>query len=198
MSYVIRTDHQPLIYLHHLRRFDDRLHRTLEDLNVGHYSFEYLPGRNDVAADVLSWMSYPWVLAEEEEYPLGKEVCQNLDEYEKVSVPGGGDSLFASLSLGLNGDLSQTRALRESAVETILKQPGKYGFAPGAAGTKKVKLLGQPDVFPPLTVLQAVSDTVGVQVTVLQTSGPGMTVTPAGQKLQEVCILCSGGVHLVC
>ena len=30
--FVIRTDHEPLVYLNHMKRVDDRLHRTLEDL----------------------------------------------------------------------------------------------------------------------------------------------------------------------
>ena len=38
--YVIRTDHKPLIYLNHMKRVDDRLLRTVENLAVGYYELD--------------------------------------------------------------------------------------------------------------------------------------------------------------
>ena len=69
--FVVRTDHEPLIYLHRMKRFDNRVHRTLEDLNIGNIEFEYLPGKNNSVADTLSRAGYPWVLPVEDE----REAC---------------------------------------------------------------------------------------------------------------------------
>ena len=61
-DFVVRTDHEPLIYLHRMKRFDNRVHRTMEDLNIGNIEFQYLPGKNNTVADALSRAPYPWVL----------------------------------------------------------------------------------------------------------------------------------------
>ena len=58
-SFVIRTDHEPLVYLNHMKRVDDRLHRTLEDLAIGHYIIEYVPGKQNTVVDALSRAEYP-------------------------------------------------------------------------------------------------------------------------------------------
>ena len=193
--YVIRTDHQPLVYLHHMRRFDDRLHRTLEDLNIGHYEFEYLPGKSNIAADALSRMNYPWVLKEEGEYPIGKEAVVNLGDYRKVCVPGGPDSLFCCVSTVLFDSSSRSGDVREAAVEAMLKNPERYKFKKGAVGSKQIELLRETDTFPPMSMLQAVSDSFGIEVMVHHTSGPTITVRPKGFRKQKMVVLCSGGVH---
>ena len=59
-NFIIRTDHEPLVYLNHMKRVDDRLHRTLEDLAIGHYVNEYVPGKQNTVADELSRAEYPW------------------------------------------------------------------------------------------------------------------------------------------
>ena len=56
---MIRTDHEPLVDLNHMKRMDDRLHRTLEYLAVGHYRLEYVPCKKNVVADTLSRAEYP-------------------------------------------------------------------------------------------------------------------------------------------
>ena len=53
-KYLIRTDHQPLIYLSNMKRVDARLMRTLQDLAIGQYEIDYVPGKLNTVADCLS------------------------------------------------------------------------------------------------------------------------------------------------
>ena len=91
----ITTDHEPLIYLNHMKRVDDRLHMT-EELVVGHYTLEYVPKKNNnVVADTLSQAEYPWVLPAKEDYSIHNE----QPEFGLANrVPGDPNSLFESLS----------------------------------------------------------------------------------------------------
>ena len=91
VDFIIRTDHQPLMYLHHMRLVDNRLARTLTDLSQYSFTVEYVPGPTNVAADTLSrFVLHP--NASEEEQPGGAELVEQ--ELEGGPVPGGGDSLF--------------------------------------------------------------------------------------------------------
>ena len=92
----IFTDHQPLVYLHNMQILDCRLARTLEDLSAFDYEIIYLPGRDNVVADLLSRLPT-------EVPPINVPAVdpQELPEgvYLMKTVPGGGDSLFDSLHL---------------------------------------------------------------------------------------------------
>src|SRR5678816_2782675 len=49
IKFIVRTDHQPLVYLQRMRIVDSRLARTLEDLSDFDYVVEYVPGeRNEI------------------------------------------------------------------------------------------------------------------------------------------------------
>ena len=192
--YVIKTDHQPLVYLHHLKRFDDRLHRTLEDLNIGHYELQYLPGRNNVVADALSRAEYPWDLPVEEEYPIRQESEASINDFDIVRVNGGANSLFDSMSLSLFDDVSRSLEIREVTVKKLLQRPEQYGYAKGAEGSRKIKVLQQDHTFPPFNVLQGVADSFDVTIVVHFVAGPVIRVTN-GKASKTVNLLCSDGVH---
>ena len=99
---MIRTDREPLVYLNQMKRLDDRLHRTLEDLAVGHYEIEYFPGTSNIVANTLSQVNYPWEMMYEEEYPMCLEMGM-LPLFENtpptVILNGGPNALFQDLRL---------------------------------------------------------------------------------------------------
>ena len=93
IQFVLKTDHQPLVYLHNMRLVDARLARTLEDLSDFNFVIEYAPGKTNVAADALSRMKgTPEGISEafDDSLPEGFQLDGDV-------VPGGGDSLFISL-----------------------------------------------------------------------------------------------------
>ena len=192
--FVIKTDHQPLIYLHHLKRFDDRLHRTLEDLNIGHYEFEYLPGKSNVVADSLSRADYPWELPTEVEYPIRQESRVSLEDFEVVRVSGGANSLFDSISLSLYDNTSRSLEVREMTVEKLLERPVKYGFPGNARGSKQIKVLLHEHAFPPFSAVQGIADAIDATIIVNFVGGPVITVI-AEKETKTIELLCSGGVH---
>ena len=191
-KFIIRTDHEPLIYLYHMRRFDDRLHRTLEDLNIGHYELEYVPGKTNVIADALSRARYPWVLPEED-----NRVCWepevSLEKFAIVEVQGGGDSLFQALSILVDNETANT--IRDHTATLIRKNPSRYGYENNSRGHREIELVREPGYFAPLTVLQAVADYLNSRITVYFEAGPTFTYVPTSETSRTLHVLCCGGVH---
>ena len=194
-SFVVRTDHEPLLYLYHMKRFDDRLHRTMEDLNIGHYEFEYVPGKNNVVADALSRANYPWKVPGEDDARVVVDATSTLESYEAHKVAGGASSLFDAVvhllpQEGPPGDL------RDRLVDKLLTKPSKYGFSEDSRGRKEIKLLKDTEVFPPFNVVQALADLLNSKIYVFFTSGPCIALVPSegGEKILH--LRCSGGIHL--
>ena len=101
-NFVIRTDNEPLIYLNHMKRVDDRLHRILEDLAIGHYIIEYVPGEQNTVADALSCAEYPWALPDEPEFKARTEDLRfDQNQWLFHTVPGGPGSLCDCLTVVL-------------------------------------------------------------------------------------------------
>lgn len=196
--YIIRTDHKPLIYLNHMKRVDDRLLRTVEDLAVGHYELEYLPGKANVVADCLSRACYPWEIPEDySEYKVAAD--DFLDDFEVVTISGGPNSLFEALSYAIYRETDEASALREFAVDTLLSSPTKYGFQKRAIDLKLIKSLYSEVIFPPFEVLQAFSDDLGWDVVIYFESGPLVRVKSAVANSTETAYLvCLGGMHFNC
>ncbi|MEL7426338.1 MAG: reverse transcriptase domain-containing protein, partial [Bacteroidota bacterium] len=193
-KFIIRTDHEPLLYLYHMRRFDDRLHRTLEDMNIGHYELEYVPGKNNVVADALSRARYPWTLPEDDSRVCW-EPSESLDQFTRLEIKGGGDSLFVALGTLLGEGTEFPLALRDRVTTDIRKNPTRYGFQDDARGRREMELLREAHYFPPLTALQAISDHLGSKIVVYFEDGPILNYKPRKESAQALYLLCRGGVH---
>ena len=195
--FVIRTDHAPLVYLNQMKRCDDRLHRTLEDLSVGHYEIEYLPGRSNIVADTLSRVEYPWMLPEETEYPVCLELGEvpSFDRLTVVKLEGGPESLFQALSLSLYATDTKSVEIRDNVVDVLLKSPTRYGYQSCAGDRNKIEVLRDAESFPPFVVLQAFADGYGQEVVVYSPICPVVRVKPLGALSGVVLVQCLGGVH---
>ena len=193
-TYTIRTDHEPLVYLYHMRRYDDRLHRTMEDLNIGFYELEYVPGKSNTIADALSRAAYPWKL-DDDDARVCLEPENSLDNFREVEVVGGGDSLFMALAVLLRESDDTANTIRDRAVTRISKNPERYGYRDNTRGRREIDLLRLSSQFPPVSVVQAVADELKSNICVHFESGPTMLFKCLGGHANTLRLKCCGGVH---
>ena len=180
-----------------MKRVDDRLHRTLEDLAVGHYTLEYVPGKNNVVADTLSRAEYPWVLPAEEDYGVRNEEPEfDLAEWVLHRVSGGPNSLFECLSALLQPLSVTADGLRDTVVDKLLGHPAQYGFSTAARDMKKIRAWKDRNAFPPIVMIQACADVFHCDVIVHHMGGQEITVrSKQSEPDARIHVLCLGGVH---
>ena len=200
IPFVLKTDHQPLIYLHNMMLVDSRLARTLEDLAEFNFTIEYAPGTTNLAADALSRMrGVPQKEHDEQSGGLPDGL-----ELEGDAVPGGGDSLFISLRRALDAaDISQVPAtvqlLRELLIDELLKTPVKYGLTEKNRSLKRdLRLMRHPHQLPCLEVLLAASYIYNVTIFVyFWSKDPVVYYDSRTNKSTNIAInlQCLGGIH---
>lgn len=196
--FIIRTDHQPLIYLNHMKRVDDRLFRTFEDLNIGHYELEYLPGKSNTVADILSRVSYPWCMVDDSDSRFIPDDYFARQSYETLPVPGGANSLFEALSICVYGYDSAAAHFRQISVEAWIADPLRYGRRNDAITRKRMSACLSPTVFPPFELLQVFADITAHDVMVHFVDGPVFQVVgnyPDEEFKGRLHLRCSGGIH---
>ena len=87
-SFILYTDHNPLVFLHNMSAVNSRIMRTLMELAEFDFEVRYRPGTSNEAADFLSRLSEP--KKEEIEGIDAKFLPKELKMICEVS--GGGDS----------------------------------------------------------------------------------------------------------
>lgn len=195
IEFVVKTDHQPLVYLHNMRLVDARLARTLEDLSDFNFTIEYVPGELNVVADGLSRIPLegPEELLVEGGLPPGLMV-------DGIPAPGGGDSLFISLMIAMekNNNIvlpSSHEELRRVLVEEILLHPAKYGYTKVNKNIRQsLRLMKFKGQLPCLEVLWAFSSLYTVAVLVYFWSDQPVIYRHPSVS-EEGCI---GVIHLQC
>ena len=98
----IYTNHQPLVYMNNLPLINNRVARTVGELNTIDHELVYLPGHLNEVADALSRIASLDTVRDPKlgtpELPPGFQI---------VPEEGGGDSLFRALSRSLFGGPDQ-------------------------------------------------------------------------------------------
>ena len=199
IEFVIRTDHQPLVYLHRMRVVDNRLARTLADLSEFNFSVEYVPGESNTAADALSrLLIHP---SGEDAHHYTTEIPCGL-EIDGDPSPGGGDSLLVSLHRWLIENypeyaLKSSHGLREQLISELVKFPNKYGIKnPSKDWRRQMKLGKLPGQLPPVEILLVCSFFYRLKIDVYYWSGDPVTfVDWRTEPVYNLSLQCLGGVH---
>ena len=198
VNFVVKTDHQPLVYLHVMRLVDNRLARTLADLSEFSFSIEFVPGKDNTAADALSRLIRPLT---DSESPDPFELPPGL-QLDGEPSPGGGDSLVFSLyrwlkSQGKDVDISSSRRLREILIDELLRNPGRYGIKEATkAWRRDMKLRRLPDQLMPMEVLLVFSFMYSVSVEVYFWAGSPIIFRDIRIEGEEkLSLQCLGGIH---
>ena len=204
-EFILHTDHQPLTYLQNMKLVDQRLARTLSDLEGFRPILKYTPGPQNQAADALSRLAtapYPTPATAQDAaiLPEGVRIIQRLE--------GGGDSLFVSLSVayqdfleenGRNDDLDafkqfSPKDLREFLVEKLVKNPAKYGLSREKFKTRQLSLMKIPGQIPCQEIITVFSDAFSTHVYVHY--GPTLPLVYAhSDSSNRVHLQCLAGIH---
>ena len=144
VSFVIHTDHRPLVYLYNMQIVNARLARTLQELAEYDFVIVYTPGKDNVVADALSrGINVPE--KESETTRLDGVLPSGLLLVNQV--PGGGNSLVESLlEAGKHARLpvplpASGEMLRQLLVKELLRQPELYLLTKTKKLTRELRLM---------------------------------------------------------
>ena len=157
------TDHKPLVYLKNMSQDKSKFMRTVDELADYTFTIHYVPGRDNGAADALSRIAQTpetAMLDDEDTWrlPLGFEV--------RETVPGGGDSLFQAVILGLRRTRiedvtvekpTDSQALRERAVDHVIQNKEKYGLKLNRDEARELKAMRRPGRLPSDSIIMAIA-----------------------------------------
>jgi hypothetical protein len=197
ISFIIFTDHQPIVHLHNMKLICSRLTRTVQELSEYNFDLRYVPGKENCAADALSRVqSAPHIPTVSED-----GVTPALPEglvLDGAAAPGGGDSLFISLHKALSRlivcDLPKSHIkLRETIIDEVLQDPGKYQLKLDRDSRKRLKLMRFSEQLPSLELLLVVSNL--FKVNVLMYFGDVPVSYQFDHYEREIFLQCLGGVH---
>jgi hypothetical protein len=203
-EFVLRTDHQPLVYLHNMRLVDSRLARTLEDLADFHFTIRFTPGHLNAAADALSRLK-PILEAVDQDPDLEHGMPPGLTA-DGAPVPGGPNSLFLALHRALlrvtddPGDLPCDHgALRRLLVDELLQHSSKYNIKIDKHIRRDLQIIRHEDQLPSIEVLLAASGCFAVKIFVYYwKSNPIVFQVPQKNgafPTRVIHLHCLGGIH---
>lgn len=90
--------------------------RTLEDLNIGKYTIEYVPGETNIVADDL------FRVVTFADCVDKTDSTYRVDETtDYVTIEGGPNSMFKSLAYALHGTIDDHITIRGRVIERLLK-----------------------------------------------------------------------------
>ena len=190
-DFVIRTDHRALVYLNKMKLVNDRLLRTAEELNIGRFVIEHLPGKDNVVADCLSRA----LIDCEDSNEINN--CNHLPtDAVVVEVAGGPDSLFRAilLALGKDSDRETLVEIRESCVDQILSNLRRYGFKNTKDSLREIELMRREDTFVGTNIMQACADKFKVNISLLSRSLPRIEFA-TNDAQNKIALECRGGMH---
>ena len=163
VKFVVRTDHQPLVYLQRMKTVDSRIARTIEDLSDFNYVIEYVPGERNEIADLMSRL--PGRVSEREVESVNPEYLPKGLMIGR-ECKGGGDSMFESVFYGLkdlvNDGLNvaipeSISELRREVMKEVCKKPECLGLTNVSQYAKELKAMSCMGVMPFQEVLIFVS-----------------------------------------
>ena len=140
---VIRTDHKPISELAKNKHISTRLHRIYELLDTFDIQIEYVPGKVNVISDYLSRIH------ENEEKPREKEPVILPENKLEYLIPGGGDSLFKAIALGLYNDTERHQEIRNKLCSSLKSKPVLFGINSEILKSrefKRLSLIGEPAI----------------------------------------------------
>lgn len=173
LPFVLKTDHQPLVYLNRMKVMDNRLARTYEDLADFEYSLEYIPGERNQVADLMSRIPANLIESRVMQGDAEKWLPPGL-EIDKV-MSGGSLSMFECLHDALHTmqdpetkgsrnprgpkrKMPQSALkLREEVIDEAIAQPEMLGF-PKIREYKKMLQAMKYNITPYQEVLITFSD----------------------------------------
>ena len=206
-SFVIYTDHRPLVYMANMAKVNSRIMRTLNELEEYNFKVVYKPGKLNTVADSLS-RAHDTI--SDDIAPSAKE--RNLSQGLRVlrAVEGGGDSLVNSLWHALrhhkeqhNPDINlptDSDALRTELAAELKRNSHDYGRDMVKVQRKSMKLWMLPGHLPPVEFIDVFCNLFQLEVWVhLNFSKPVIHV-PKNARLESspgkrVHIRCKEGVH---
>jgi hypothetical protein len=197
ISFILYTDHQPLVHLHNMKIVCSRLARTVEELSDFIFDIYYVPGKLNTAADALSRLSQAVPLPREADavpvLPKGLVI-------EGLPAPGGGDSLFVSLhrllaGLGLDkGIIIDEQKLRELLVDDLLNHASQYNIQLDRDARKRLILMRFKGQLAALDVLLSASKIFKVKICVyFWTDIP--VIYQYEEYEQSIHLQCISGIH---
>lgn len=191
---VIFTDHKPLLFLQNMSLVNQRVARTLEELNDIDYELRYIPGKDNIVADVLSRVSFDLKLKTS---TYTRDLPEVPDGFMETKTPGGGDSLFQCFSYYLHGHFDSHIQIREEVVEELLNNRQKYHLPTGREANqtlKQLQLTKYPGQLPFTHSIEAFANLYLTRILVYYSKDHPLHFGKPSYE-DVCCLFCLGGIH---
>lgn len=190
-TFIVRTDHQAILYLDQMKNIDSRLMRTYEDLQIGNYKLEFIRGKDNVVADALSRAPQGCVL------PDDCDCSEVTIEKPLKTLEGGPNSLFEALEYACDSTDMTATEMRGEVVKHLLRHMQRYNFNNNSLNRKLVESWKSPHVFADHHLIQPFSDIFSCNVNVQYCPGPLVYYksNSKSDSIFEVGLQCLGAVH---